>query len=152
MTTTRKVTRKKGAPKLGSLASVLAQFVTLKKECDDLAKRRDNLKKELCAAVEADGYTDDKGSLYLDLEEEVQVNGKTYGGMKWERRVSQPINPDRAESLVKRKKLADRCIVLVPTLDEDELLKAHYEGLITQEELDSVIDFRETYAFKPIEL
>lgn len=149
----RKVARKKVeslTPK--AVCTYVSQFLTLKRETDQLAKRRDEIRDRLKALLETEGYTDDKGSLYVDLEKAVEgPDGKLYGVLKNERRVSQVLNEEKATAMVQEKGLGDRCIVLVPTLDEEEVLKAHYEGLISQEEVDSIFETRETYAFRCLE-
>lgn len=141
----------------------LVQFLMLKTEADRIGKRRDELKKRLTEVIEEEGYTDEKGSLYLDLDEPVEgADGKTYEVLKWERRVSRSLNMDKGEALVLSKTYIDkadrqeyplskRCIVMVPMLDEEEVLKAYYDGIITEEEIDSIFDDRETFAFKPME-
>src|SRR5687767_8653328 len=115
----RKVARKKIeslAPK--AVCGYVSQFLTLKREADQLAKRRDEIRDRLKALLETEGYADDKGSLYFDLEVVVEgPDGKGYAVLKNERRVSQVLNEDKATALVQEKGLGDRCIVLVPTLD-----------------------------------
>lgn len=150
-----KVTRKKTASTvLGAdeVADVLAEYLALEYQQNLLTKRVDELKKALKSTVEVLGYTDDKGSLYVELDEPVVgPDGKEYSLLKNERRVIQSINTDRAETLVKSKGLEKQCIILVPTLDENEILKAHYEGDISQEEIDSIFDTRENFAFRKLE-
>lgn len=120
------------------------EWVGLKSQTDAIAKRQKELRDRLCGAIETEGYADDKGNIFLELDEEIEG----FGGLKYERRVSQSLNEERAIALVKARKLEKRCIVMVPTLDQEEIFKAHYDGLITQDELDSIFDTSENFAFK----
>lgn len=122
------------------------EWLGIKTQADTLAKRQKELRDRLAGAIETEGYADDKGSLFLDLPEEIDG----FGALKYERRVVQSLNEDRAAALVKAKKLEKRCIVMVPVLDQEEIFKAHYDGLITQEELDSIFDTSENFAFKQV--
>jgi hypothetical protein len=143
--------RKKTSPEAAevaklSVAQAFYQWVTLKRQSDQLTKRQKLLRDRMCGDLETEGYQDDKGSLYLDLDEPVEG----YAGLKYERRIGKSLNLDRANDLVAAKGLTERVIVMVPTLDQEELLKAHYDGLVTQEELDSIMDVSETFAFVPV--
>jgi len=120
------------------------QWIEIKANADQLAKRQKELRDWLCGAIEEQGYADDKGNLYLELPEEVEG----FAGLKYERRVTPSLSAERAEALIKAKGLEKRCIVMVPEIDQEEIYKAHYEGLISQEELDSIFDINTTYAFK----
>lgn len=122
------------------------QWLEIKTQTDTLVKRQKDLRDRLGAAIEEKGYTDDKGSLYLDLPEEVEG----FAGLKYECRVSQSLSEERAMALIKSKGLENRCIVMVPEIDQEEIYKAHYEGLVSQEELDGIFDTSTNFAFKQI--
>jgi len=148
------------------------QWLTVRAEKKMLEGREKELHHRLCGAIEEQGYRDEKGSLFLDLDEAIEG----FGALKYERRVVKALNEDRAEKLVRDKGLWDRCTaltlrltdqeaaldllqregLLVPgqvieaELDQEEILKAHYEDIITQDELDSIFDVSENYAFKQV--
>lgn len=138
----RKTPAPKPTPK--NIVAWFRQWLEIKTQTDVLAKRQKELRDWLCGAIEETGYADDKGSLYLELPEEVDG----FAGLKYECRVSQSLSEDRAMALIKSKGLEKRCIVLVPEIDQEEIYKAHYEGLISQEELDGIFDTNTNYAFK----
>lgn len=128
-----------------SVPEAFKQWVGIKSQSDLMAKRLKALRDRLCTALEKDGYPDDKGSLYIDLPEPVEG----WTRLIYRRSVNDPvINESRAWALLKTKGLSERCTVLVPELDTEEIGKAHYEGLISQEELDSIFDHSESFSFR----
>jgi hypothetical protein len=123
------------------------QWFGLKAQSDLVAKRLKALRDRLVTAIERDGYPDEKGSLYIDLPEEIEG----FKALKYQRQVNEPVlNDDRAEALLKTKGLLERCTIMIPTLDSEEIYKAHYEGLIDQAELDSIFDHSETFSFRQV--
>ena len=122
------------------------EFLGLGATITDLTKRKDDLKKRLAGVVEEQGHEDEKGSVWLDLPEPIQGVSQ----LKRERRVSQSADPERLDTLLAEKGLMERCYRQVPVLDEDEVMAAHYEGLITAEEIDACFPKKVTYAFVPV--
>jgi hypothetical protein len=57
-----------------------------------------------------------------------------------------------AEALLEKKGLLDRVMKEVTTVvfDQDELYLLHQEGLISEEEIDSLFTENESWAFKPL--
>lgn len=129
------------------LTAAFTEWFGLKTQSDKIAKRLKTLRDRMCGEIEAQGEPDEKGSLYIYFEDEIEG----HKGLKYQRQVNKYINEERAMKMVREKKLDKRCIILVPEIDQEEIYKAHYEGLISQEELDSLIDSSETWSFRPIE-
>lgn len=137
----------KDLPTLGELngsdvSTKYKEFVHLKRNIDDLTKRADMLKKDLSEFVEENGQEDDKGHKWFNMDE---VPG--YTGMQRQRRVSQKIDEEACHNILKDKGLAARCFELKPVLDQEEVLKCMYEGLITEEEFDEMFPKTVTTAF-----
>lgn len=141
----RTVTR----PKRDSIEARLLQWATMKSEGDLIAKRQKALRDEMSEAIKADGVPDEKGSLYLNLNSEVSVGDKTYRTLKYERRVSERLDETAAEQLLAGKGLLERAMKTVVMFDPNELYVLNQEGLLTDEELDSLIVISESWAFKP---
>lgn len=68
-------------------------------------------------------------------------------GIKRTKRVSTPLDRDKALALVKELGLLDECTEVIVELDEDKLLAANYRGKISDEQLASLYDEKITYAF-----
>lgn len=67
--------------------------------------------------------------------------------LKRERRVSQSLDMDAAIVILTQKGLAERCIKPVPTIAEDEVMAALYEGKLTEEDVDTMFPKKVTWAF-----
>jgi hypothetical protein len=137
-------------PKKGSLEQIFSQWATLKHQGDLIAERQKDLRTDLMGLVKGGGLTDEKGSFFLNLHTPVTVGDKTYRTLKNERRVSERLDEDAAEELLKSKGLLERCQKTVVVFDPDELYVLNQEGLLSDEELDSLIVISESYAFKPL--
>ena len=120
-------------------------FVRLKATIKSLTADADDIKKDLSARVEALGDEDEDGSQWLNLP--APVDG--YASLKRERRVTTKIDMVAAEDLLNSKGLNDRCIVMVPALNEVEVMAAVSEGLLSDEDLDIIFPKTITYAFVP---
>lgn len=146
MTRTIRKTAKK-ALDLSKIKVLASQFKMLKQQTNLLDERLGELKNELSVEVEEWGYEDDKGSLWLDFDEPVdQIKG-----LKRECRVSQKLDSNQADSILRKKGLTDRCTKMVPVLDTEEIMNCHYDGLLTEDEIDAMWPKSTTYAFKLIE-
>ena len=122
------------------------KYATFDSQIKTLTKARDSTKASLKALVEKEGYLDDKGHRLLDLPE--VANG--ISALQLQRRVSRNLDPEIAEELLIGSGLWDQCIEHVPVLNEDKVMALHYEGKITEEQIDLMYPTRETYAFVPI--
>ena len=133
-------------PKDGNtVVSKVRKYITLKGRIDDLTKEQSVLKTELSDLVDSQGTPDEKGHIWYSLPEE--VNGVT--SLQRQRRVTQKLDTDVAEAILKDKGLASRCYKLVPVLDEAEVMACLYEGALTEEEIDTMFPKSVSYAFIP---
>lgn len=128
----------------------LLQFLTLKKAVEDQEERLGTLKKDLSVSVEEDGYVDDKGNYWLDLDEPVEFDGKTYRRIKREARVSERLDEEVAEQILRKKGLYDECTVQIVVLDEEAISKAYFQKRLSPADMDKMFPKSTTWAFKPI--
>lgn len=130
-------------PKDPGFMTKVVEFVTLRRRIDDMTKQQSAIKSELSELVETEGEPDEKGNLWLRLPHE--VDGFT--ALQRQRKVSQSLDEDVATELLKTKGLYDRCYTMLPVLKEDEVMACLYEGLLTEEEVDSMFPKKVTWAF-----
>ena len=116
------------------LISQTKEYSSLKKNIDQYEARQKELKASLFEKIEEDGFTDDKGNWWLELPEPVDE----YVSLQKQKRVSRKIDEMIAEDLIEKKGLTDRLYKTVRIVDEDELMAALYEGLLTEEEVDEM--------------
>ncbi|CAB4122132.1 hypothetical protein UFOVP27_66 [uncultured Caudovirales phage] len=127
------------------IVSKVRKYVSLRSRIEDLTKEQSVLKSELSTLVDSEGTPDEKGHIWYSLPEEVDG----YHSLQRQRKVSQKLDDDTARSILKQKNLTARCYKLVPVLDESEVMACLYEGLITEEEVDSMFPKSISYAFIP---
>lgn len=135
-----------------SLVSKAIAFLTLTNEAKAATERATGLKKEMMDALHTSGEEDDKGHKYLYFKNPIAIGGKKFSGLKRERRVSRLFDEDAAETLLEGKGLLERVQkeVVTTVLDQDEVYVLNQEGLLTDEEVDSLFAESESFAFKPV--
>jgi hypothetical protein len=92
---------------------------------------------------------DEGGSYIYEFDSPLTIaEGQTFSGLKVQRRVSEWVNTDTAKEIALKYGVNDRCIKRVVTyeVDLDELYACNQEGLIPDEELDSIMESNVTYA------
>lgn len=132
---------------------VFREWAVLKAEVTERTTRLNKLRDKVAAAVEQRGYTDHKGSQFLDLPFPIPAGETAYTRIKRERRVSIVSDLDAAERITRAKGEAvyRRAFPPIPTLDADELFVLHQEGVLTEEEMDEILTQKETFAFRGLE-
>jgi len=124
------------------IESMYKEYVLLKKNIDDLTARQNVIKKELMSFVDGYGLEDDKGHKWYDMPE---YGG--YNGMQKQRRVSQSVDENAAQSILEDKGLAERCFEVKPVLNEQSVMECVYEGLLTEDDVDTMFPQKVTNAF-----
>ena len=97
------------------------------------------------------GEPDEDGNIVWEFDP-VPSGDSFCSGLKLQRRVSEYIDEESARALIEDAGLAPRCIRRIYTeeIDLDELYAANQEGLITDEEMDSIIEVDENWALVKI--
>jgi hypothetical protein len=121
-------------------------YIKYKKQLDELKKAQDIVKARLMEVVEKYGDEDDKGHYWFDLPGEVDG----YVGMQRQKRISQKLNLGAAEDLLASKGLTETCIEMVPSVNEDAVMAAYYEGKLTEDDIDTMYPKSITWAFVPV--
>jgi hypothetical protein len=85
-------------------------------------------------------------SYKTDKVKEIEVTG-----IRRVRRETTALNPDRVMALLEAKNMVADCTVTRTEIDEDAVLAANFEGRITDEEMDSLWDKSENFAFYLVE-
>lgn len=124
------------------LTMEIAEYSRIKEQVDDLSKRQKELRDSLLGAIENLGETDDQGNFWMELPKpvgDVRV-------LKRQRRVTQTLNQERALQLLEENGLLDQCSQMVRVVDEDALMAAKWDGALTEEQIDSMIDTKVVWA------
>lgn len=120
------------------------EYRLLKAQTDEMTKRIKVLRDSLMESVQALGLEDDKGHVFLALDDD--IDGVTE--LVAERRVVQSINEEAAQDLLQEKGLLDRCTEMVRVVNQDEVMAARFDDLLTDDDVDAMFDIKVTYALK----
>jgi hypothetical protein len=124
------------------ITSKVRQYLALKDEATLLTKRTNQIKEELLVEVDQVEF-DDRGHKKLVIED--KFKGEVT--LTKQRRVSKSLDMGVAETILTTKGIKDKCIKMIPTLDEGSIMSAFYEGLLTEEDIDAMFPAKVTYAF-----
>ena len=125
------------------IKSNLRQYLSLKKEVEVLTKRQDELKSRLKATVESSGETDDRGHVTLKVDDE--ITGEVT--LTQQRRVSKTLDMDIAEALLKERGIYDKCVKMIPVLQEDAIMSCVYTDELSESDIDKMFPSKISYAF-----
>lgn len=142
----RTVSKKKATLDEAALAETAEQYLTVKGQAEDFAKRQKTLRDRLVDYIEQFGEEDSDGHIFLDLP--VEIDG--FSALKWEKRVSRNLAADEAEVLLKKKRLLTSCQTTITVLDESKIEALFFEGKITEEEWDEMFPAKEVRALKTV--
>jgi hypothetical protein len=176
MPTKRQTTTR--APRVSPTKSVsnwFHQWLVTKDEAEQLSERQGDLRVRLLDTITENGFEDDKGNWWFDLDEPVQFadrKGKVFKftSLKRERHLSpaQPTpDPDKAESLLRKKNLwltsaQEKLIkdlqlqcpyaVVNVSVDLDAVASLEFKGIISEKEYDATLrEQKESFQFRPTE-
>jgi hypothetical protein len=122
-----------------SLTNEAKQFIALKEQIKFLSDRQKEIKERLQTALQEDGEVDGRGHITLELDENIKITNQ--------RRESRTLDENLAESMLKEKGIYDKCIKMVPTLQEDSIMASVYTGELTEQDIDLLFPAKVTYAF-----
>jgi hypothetical protein len=129
-------------PDLGQLRQWTSELVGVKKTIKDLGTRQTTITKRIKAVVQEEGYVDDQGHVWLDFDE--PVDGVV--ALQMQRKVSKPLNEDKAEAILRKNGLYEECTTTVVVLDQDAIMAAHYAGKISEDDIDAMFPPSISYA------
>jgi hypothetical protein len=124
------------------LKKTLRQYLRLRDEANLITKRASDLKDQLALAVEEQAF-DDRGHKKLVIEDEMSGDVT----LTKQRRVSKNLDMNIAEDLLVKRGIKDKCVKMVPMLDEAAIMSSFYEGLLSEEDIDAMFPSKVTYAF-----
>jgi hypothetical protein len=127
------------------LPRYLSEYLRQKVVADQLAAKVADMKATMMAFVEENGYEDDKGHQWVDIE---GVEGVSH--LKRERRTSTFLDTDVAEQEMEKLGVLKKCIKIVKEFDEDKMLALAYNGEVPRTVVDKCYVERTSFAFKPV--
>jgi C4-type Zn-finger protein len=136
---------KKDEPRFSDENGLIARtkkYAFLKSQLDYFEKEQKALRALLFETLDEIGEEDDKGNVIIELPEEVEG----YSSVVKQRRVSRKIDEALAEELIIKHGLEDVLYKTIRVVDEDALMAALYEDVLTEEEVDEIYPQSITWA------
>ena len=124
------------------LESQVREYIKLKATMESLESRQKELREKLFAKIDEDGFEDDKGNVVLELAATVEEVVR----LEKQRRVTRKIDEIKADEVIAEKQLGDEVYEMKRVINEDALMAAHYEGKISEEELDEMFPAKIVWA------
>jgi hypothetical protein len=110
------------------------KYAFLKSQLDYLEKEQKALREELFAVRDGEGEVDDKGNIMVQLPQEVDG----FNSIIKQRRVTRKVDELKAEEIITAHGLEETLYKTVRVVDEDALMAALYEEVLTEEEVDEM--------------
>ena len=120
-------------------------FLTYRRQRDEMTKLMDKEKPELMGTLEQFGDEDGKGHRAIPLDPPIHGIGR----MVRQRKVSRSQDAAKAEAIARVAGIYDRLFKPVMALDEDAVMVALAEGLLTEAQVEEMFPQRITYALTP---
>jgi hypothetical protein len=116
------------------LKNQIQEYVKLKKTTELMEARQKELREKLFAKIEELGEEDDKGNIFLGLDQEIDG----IAALEKQRRVKRKIDDAIARQIIEEHNLEDDLFKTIEVVDEDALMAAHWEGKISEAELEAM--------------
>jgi hypothetical protein len=110
------------------------KYAFLKSQLDYLEKEQKALREELFTFLDGEGEVDDKGNIMVQLPQEVDG----FNSIIKQRRVTRKVDELKAEEIITAHGLEETLYKTVRVVDEDALMAALYEEVLTEEEVDEM--------------
>ena len=145
------MTTVKRARPTAMLQGKAAQFLALRAEATAIEKRKKVLNTYLAEQVEKYGDEDEiNGHFNMVLPEPILAGGKEYTILQRQKRTSMLFDEDKAEEILREHDIYDEATTTVVTLDQDKVYALHQMGRISDEEMDSILVPKVTWALVPL--
>ena len=115
----------------------------LKLRLDDINSEMSDIKQKINEGIDQFGHEDDRGHIIVEIDD-TDVSGVSR--VMRQRRVSKNLDMFVAEQVLREKGLYDKCVSMVPVLDESEIMAAYYNEELTEEDIDNMFPSRVSYA------
>lgn len=124
-----------------SLSSQVREYVNVKKSMEIMEARSKELREKLFSQIDLEGEEDHNGNFSLELDSDIEGVVR----IEKQRRVTRKIDEMVAEAVIESNNLTD-VYKTIQVIDEDALMAAHYEGRISEADLDSMFPAKVVWA------
>ena len=124
------------------MLDLVRQNATLKDRIDSTVAIQNDIKEKLRDGLKELGEVDDRGHVVVEINDDITGIKRVLN----QRKVSKSLDMGIAEDILKEKGLHERCVTMIPVLDEEAIMAAYYEGLVTEEDIDKMFPAKITWA------
>lgn len=124
------------------IIELVRQHTSLKDRIDSSTSLHNEIKDKIREGIRILGEADDRGHIVVDIDDDLTGVKK----VMQQRKVTKNLDMEVATDILKAKGLYDRCVVMIPALDEQEIMAAYYDGLITEEDIDTMFPAKVSWA------
>jgi len=124
------------------LESQVREYIKLKATMESLETRQKELREKLFEKIDENGFEDDKGNVILELGATVEEVIR----LEKQRRVTRKIDETKADEVIAEKGIGLEVYEMKRVINEDALMAAHYEGKISEEEIDEMFPAKVVWA------
>ena len=121
------------------------RYLAARRQRDDMGKLMDKEKPTISGILDKYGERDANGHATLDIDP--PVHG--IDGMTWQRKVAHLQDEAKAEAIARALGLYDRLFKAVMVLDEDAVMVALEQGLLTEAQVEQMFPQKVTHALMP---
>lgn len=122
----------------------IREYIRLSQSIDALENRKKELREVLMNVLDTEGEEDHNGNILYPFDEPIEGVIR----LEKQRRASRKLDEDAAEAIIEAAGIADDVYQMVRTIDEDALMAAHYEGKITEEQIDEMFPVSVVWALR----
>ena len=124
------------------LTSWVHQYRMLQDRIKEIQALQKPLNASIVEEIDAAGFRDDKEHMWIQFEQPM------FGvrALQHQRKVKVGLDMEAAIELLKARGLSDRCLVMVPALNDDEVAAARFEDLLTDADLEIMFPKTITWA------
>lgn len=129
-----------------SLEAQVSEYAKIKASLDVLEARSKELREKLFGHLDLEGMEDDQGNIQLDFASPIDGISR----IEKQRRATRKLDETTAETIIEQTGLTDAVYEFKRVINEDALMAAYYEGLITEEQLDEMFPVKVVWALRTI--
>lgn len=129
-----------------SLEAQVHEYAKLKASLEILESRQKTLREQLFGKLDLNGYEDDKGNILLELP--MPIDG--ISRIEKQARRTRKLNEGAADTIIEEIGLADSLYEMKRVINEDALMAAFYEGLISEQQLDEMYPVNVIWALRTV--
>jgi hypothetical protein len=129
-----------------SLEAQVREYIKVKSTIDLMETRSKELREKLFNVLDSEGLEDSNGNIQFEFPTAIEGIVR----LEKQRRTTRKLNEPIAEEILTANGIYDEVFVLKPTLDEDKLMAAFYEGKITEEQLDEMFPTNVVWALRTL--